>query len=278
MNELIKVKGLKEMMSDPDVLVFDCRFNLLQPEAGHADYLQKHIAGALYADLNKDLSSPHIAGKTGRHPLPDRSMWIAKVQHWGISPDKLVVAYDDAGGAFAARLWWLLRWIGHERVGVLDGGWQAWLANQGQTDGGEQSSQPTSDYDYATCESLCSEVTVQDVDASEYQLVDAREMVRFRGEYEPIDPVAGHIPGAMCSPMSGNLEKNGFFKKAAELQEKFAGLERSGKPLLCYCGSGVTATHNILALRIAGFEEPALYAGSWSEWITDPLRPVARGQ
>jgi len=278
MNELISVNSLQEVMPDPDVLVFDCRFNLMQPEAGHAAYLQEHIVGAVYADLNKDLSSPHIAGKTGRHPLPDRTAWIAKVQSWGVSPDKLVVAYDDAGGAFAARLWWLLRWIGHERVGVLDGGWQAWLAIQGQTASGEERPQASTNFDYAACESLCREVPVQDVDASKYQLVDARELMRFRGEQEPIDLVAGHIPGAVCSPMSGNLGENGCFKTAAELQEKFVALVQSDKPLLCYCGSGVTATHNILALRIAGFEEPALYAGSWSEWITDPSRPVAQGE
>jgi len=278
MNELISVNSLQEVMPDPDVLVFDCRFNLMQPEAGHAAYLQEHIVGAVYADLNKDLSSPHIAGITGRHPLPDRTAWIAKVQSWGVSPDKLVVAYDDAGGAFAARLWWLLRWIGHERVGVLDGGWQAWLAIQGQTASGEERPQASTNFDYAACESLCREVPVQDVDASKYQLVDARELMRFRGEQEPIDPVAGHIPGAVCSPMSGNLGENGCFKTAAELQEKFVALVQSDKPLLCYCGSGVTATHNILALRIAGFEEPALYAGSWSEWITDPSRPVAQGE
>ncbi len=277
MNELISVASLKKHLAKREVLVFDCRFNLMDAAAGHEAYLAGHIPGAVYADLNRQLSSPHIPGLTGRHPLPDRTAWLAQVQQWGITPDKLVVAYDDAGGAFAARLWWLLRWIGHEQVSVLNGGWKAWLAAKGESRAGEEAARRASGKDYATLTSLCREVRVTSVNAENYLLIDARDLIRFTGEKEPIDPVAGHIPGAVCSPMSGNLDEQGCFKTPEQLKEKFSGLQDAEKELLCYCGSGVTAIHNILALKLAGFEEPILYAGSWSEWITDPSRPVARG-
>jgi thiosulfate/3-mercaptopyruvate sulfurtransferase len=277
MNELISVASLKKHLAKREVLVFDCRFNLMDAAAGHEAYLAGHIPGAVYADLNRQLSSPHIPGLTGRHPLPDRTAWLAQVQQWGITPDKLVVAYDDAGGAFAARLWWLLRWIGHEQVSVLNGGWKAWLAAKGESRAGEEAVRRASGKEYATLTSLCREVRVTSVNAENYLLIDARDLIRFTGEKEPIDPVAGHIPGAVCSPMSGNLDEQGCFKTPEQLKEKFSGLQDAEKELLCYCGSGVTAIHNILALKLAGFEEPILYAGSWSEWITDPSRPVARG-
>lgn len=277
MNELISVASLQKHLAKREVLVFDCRFNLMDAAAGHEAYLAGHIPGAVYADLNRQLSSPHIPGLTGRHPLPDRTAWLAQVQQWGITPDKLVVAYDDAGGAFAARLWWLLRWIGHEQVSVLNGGWKAWLAAKGESRAGEEAVRRASGKEYATLTSLCREVRVTSVNAENYLLIDARDLIRFTGEKEPIDPVAGHIPGAVCSPMSGNLDEQGCFKTPAQLKEKFSGLQDAEKELLCYCGSGVTAIHNILALKLAGFEEPILYAGSWSEWITDPSRPVARG-
>ncbi len=278
MNELISVATLQNKIASDEVLVFDCRFNLMDPAAGHEAYLSGHIPGAVHADLNRQLSSPHIPGRTGRHPLPDKAAWLAQVQRWGISPEKLVVAYDDAGGAFAARLWWLLRWIGHEQVSVLNGGWKAWQAAGGSSRTGEEAASGPATFDYTDLPGLCREVRVEAVNAEDYLLVDARELIRFIGEKEPIDPVAGHIPGAVCSPMSANLDEEGFFKTPVQLQEKFSALQEAERELLCYCGSGVTAIHNILALRLAGFEEPSLYAGSWSEWITDPTRPVARGE
>ncbi len=276
MNDLISVDDLKNSQLEDNVLLFDCRFNLKDLEAGQSAYMEAHIPGARYADLNKNLSSPHIPGNTGRHPLPDRNSWIHQVNQWGISPQYKVVVYDDVGGAFASRMWWMLRWIGHENTALLDGGWQAWLAA-----GEECSSQIpenilVSNFDYTGLEPLTLTIKVEDINSSMQTLLDAREQKRFDGEVEPIDPIAGHIPGALCSPGSENLDVNGKFKSAADLREKFApALNTEQQEVVCYCGSGVSATQNILAMRIAGLEEPKLYVGSWSEWIIDPARPIA---
>lgn len=277
MQTLITVEQLRAMLGDRSLVVFDCRFSLQDTAAGAKAYREAHVPGALFADVATDLSSPHIPGSTGRHPLPARQHWLRRLQAWGLRPAQQVVAYDDAGGAGAARLWWMLRWAGHEQVAVLDGGWQAWLAAQQPVTAALPATPERASFDYATLPPLTTLVEAAQVDAAHQVLLDARESPRFRGEVEPLDPVAGHIPGAQCSPYSGNLGPDGRFKPAAALREKFAVAAGSDQPLVCYCGSGITACHNILALRVAGLPEAALYAGSWSEWVTDPARPVARG-
>jgi thiosulfate/3-mercaptopyruvate sulfurtransferase len=231
----------------------------------------------MFADLNNDLSAVHVPGKTGRHPLPARQDWIRKVLNWGLTPDTDVVLYDDMGGAGAARMWWMLGWIGHERVRVLDGGIQAWVAAGGELVHPSPRAVPPAEDQYSVRPSLTRLITVEEIDPDIQLLFDARALARFRGEVEPIDPVAGHIPGARCSPHSDNLGADGRFKSPDELREKFAEMAHSFLRPVCYCGSGVTACHNILAITHAGLHMPDLYAGSWSEWITDPERPVATG-
>ncbi len=259
-------------------MVFDCRYSLMDPAAGRRAYEQAHIPGAHFSDMNRDLSTPHIKGKTGRHPLPRKADWIAKVQSWGINPELQVVLYDDNGGASAARMWWMLQWVGHKKVAVLNGGWQAWTStSQAVTDVVPVPHAPST-FDYAALKSPASLITASQVNGRNQMLLDARDPPRFRGEVEPIDPVAGHIPGAVCSPFSANLNAGGAFRSVEELREKFAGADRFDQPVVCYCGSGITACHNILAMTIAGMPMPALYAGSWSEWITDPARQIATGE
>jgi thiosulfate/3-mercaptopyruvate sulfurtransferase len=276
MNTLVSVTQLSSLLDDASVIVFDCRFTLADPAAGRRAYDSAHIPGAYFAEMNHDLSTPHIPGKTGRHPLPAKADWIAKVTSWGIHPELQVVLYDDNGGASAARMWWMLQWIGHGKVAVLDGGWQAWTgAGKPVTDKVPAPRAPST-FDYASLRSDAALLGAEAVDGTKQLLLDARDPPRFRGEVEPIDPVAGHIPGAVCSPFAANLE-SGVFKPAAELRRKFADAASSARPVVCYCGSGITACHNILAMTIAGLPMPALYAGSWSDWITNTARPVARG-
>ena len=276
MNYLITADELLQQQNSDAIVVFDCRCSLMDAEAGKKAYLQGHIPGAFYADLNKQLSSPHQPGITGRHPLPDRTSWINQVQLWGIRPEHRVVVYDDVGGVFASRLWWLLRWVGHDNTAVLNGGWQAWLDAGGESTEKVPEGLERSDFDYAALEPLTLTIDVDDIDTGNQLLLDAREAKRFAGEMEPIDPIAGHIPGAICSPTSGNTNATGEFKSAEELREKFApALEAGQKEIVCYCGSGVSAAQNVLAMRVAGLDEPRLYVGSWSEWITDSTRPIA---
>lgn len=277
MDTLVSVSEVSANLGNPGWRVFDCRFSLADAGAGAKAYSDAHIPGALYINLEEDLSTPHIAGETGRHPLPDKGQWIATVQKLGLNPDCQVVVYDDAGGAMAARMWWMLRWIGHSKVTVLDGGWQAWQAADLPVTA-EQSPRPVnSNHDYGGLPALVELITADDIDPHKQLLLDARELPRFRGEVEPLDPVAGHIPGALCSAFSANLDSEGRFLNPEQLQDKFRQAMDTDKQVVCYCGSGVTAAHNILAMKIAGLEEPALYPGSWSEWITDPERPVATG-
>ncbi len=276
MDTLVSASELANNLDNPDWVIVDCRFSLADAGAGQAAYKEGHIPGAHYVNLEKELSAAHVPGKTGRHPLPEKHIWIRDVQSLGITPEKQVVIYDDAGGAMAARMWWMLRWIGHDNAALLDGGIKAWAAG-----GYDLSAEPVSvtqaaDFDYSQLDSLVSMVETDEIHEGQ-MLLDARELPRFRGETEPLDPVAGHIPGAICSAFSGNLDDNGFFRSAGALAEKFAPAIDSGKPLVCYCGSGVTAAHNILAMKIAGEDSVALYPGSWSEWITDSTRGVATG-
>lgn len=277
MNTLISVPQLSSLLGEASVMVFDCRFALMDPAAGRRAYAAAHIPGAYYADMNRDLSTPHIPGVTGRHPLPAKADWIAKVQGWGIHPGIQVVLYDDNGGASAARMWWMLQWIGHAKVAVLNGGWQAWMGTSMPVTDVVPAPHKPATFDYAALPGTVRLLTAGEIDGSKQLLLDARDPPRFRGEVEPIDPVAGHIPGASCSPFSANLNAGGAFRSVEELRAKFNEAARSNLPVVCYCGSGVTACHNILAMTIAGLPMPALYAGSWSEWITDAQRPVAKG-
>lgn len=275
MHPLVSAADLHVALSDPAVRVFDCRFALMDPDHGRRAYALAHVPGAVFVDMNRDLSLPHVPGRTGRHPLPARGDWQQRAGELGITPHTKVMLYDDNGGASAARMWWMLQWLGHGNVAVLDGGWQAWQRAGLPTDAAPTEPVPAVPYPERT--RLTQLLMAAAVDGGAQLLLDARDPPRFRGEVEPIDPVAGHIPGALCSPFSANLAADGTFKPPADLREKFAVAAGSSLPVVCYCGSGITACHNILAMTAAGLPMPALYAGSWSEWITDPARPVAKG-
>ena len=265
---LVNADTLRENTSRWRVL--DCRASLTDDRWGLGRYREGHIPGAVYADLATDLSAP--PGTGGRHPLPDREVLAERFRAWGLSQDQQLVCYDDAGGVFAARAWWLARWLGHGAVAVLDGGLTAWSAPL-ETEvpdpprGTFQSSDP-----------LTRTVEAQDVLAGldgPMRLIDARTQARFDGLEEPIDPKAGHIPGAQCVPFQGNLADTGHFLTTDALRQRWAPFAADAQALVCYCGSGVSAAHNILALKHSGFDEPALYPGSWSEWLRDPERPTA---
>jgi len=289
---LIDAAGLRALLAAPgaeDVLVLDCRFNLADATAGEAAWRQGHIPGALYAHLDRDLSGPKTGlgtpAFTGRHPLPSPEALAATLGHWGVRPGTRVVAYDDAGGMFAARAWWLLRWLGHERVQVLDGGVPAWLATGAglDTDVAPRTAStftPQVRRDWlVTANQVMASLPAAPASAS-LHLLDARAPDRFRGENETLDPVGGHIPGARNRFFQRNLSE-GRFKSPEVLRDEFTALMAeagaSTDTLVHQCGSGVTACHNLLAMAHAGFAPTRLYAGSWSEWCADPARPVATG-
>lgn len=275
---LIAAAELAELLGRPGVSLIDCRASLQDPAAGRKAYAEQHLPSAEFADLLSDLSGPIVPGKTGRHPLPDAAELSRKLRAWGVGQGSLVVAYDDAGGAFAARLWWLLRWLGHERAAVLDGGFSAWLA-EGRPVTATVTAKQLGDFEPQLQPQLlvdAAELTKPESRAG--KLFDARAPERFRGDVEPIDPVAGHIPGAENLPFADNLDA-GRFRSPAELRVRLARALGDTLPeqAVVYCGSGVTACHDILAFARAGLPLPKLYAGSWSEWITDPVRPVEKG-
>ena len=274
---LIGVDSLRELLGNPRLAVVDCRFDLLNPEAGRQAFLEAHIPGARYADLNRDLSAP-IGPRTGRHPLPAPYVFARRLGELGIRNDSQVVAYDEANGSFAARLWWMLRWVGHGAVAVLDGGFNAWTARGGALQSGEAE---VAEQAFTPRIGAQAVVTTAEIELEPNALiVDARAADRYAGSVEPIDPVAGHVPGAVNHPFTANLDVDGRFLPAAELKrrwlERLAG--RNARDVVAMCGSGVTACHNLLSLEVAGLSGAKLYAGSWSEWIRDPGRPVARGQ
>lgn len=276
---LTPVHALAARLNEPGLRVIDLRHDLMKPGAGRAAWQAGHIPGAVHLDLDTDVSGPKT-GRNGRHPLPDPLEFARTLGAAGVGDDNTVVVYDDAGGAFAARLWWMLRWLGHDAVSVLDGGWTAWMA------AGLPVSVDTPRPVAGVFTPRVPRPWTVDADGVSQGLadgslivVDARAPERFRGEVEPIDPVAGHIPGARNRFMRHNLDDSGHFKPAAVLRAEFGAL-LAGRPveaLVCQCGSGVTACHNLLALAHAGLDGARLYPGSWSEWCSDPARPVAQG-
>lgn len=277
---LVDTADLGLHFDDPDWAVVDCRFSLADPARGETAYRQAHIAGAVYAHLDRDLSTPHVSGVTGRHPLPDPAQLAATLGEWGVDRSVQVVAYDDSGGSIAARLWWLLKWLGHDDVAVLDGGWQAWLADAGALATGDESRRPRLFVGHERPELVWDADTVEEARSDTDRLVvDSRSADRYRGENETLDPVAGHIPGALSRPFQDNLGEDGHFLPKEELAGHFEGEfdGRRADQVGFYCGSGVTAAHNILAVAHAGLGQARLYAGSWSEWIAGGKRPVAEG-
>jgi thiosulfate/3-mercaptopyruvate sulfurtransferase len=276
---LIDAASLARQLDDPTWVVVDCRFTLTDPAAGRAAYLRSHIPGARYADLDKDLARAP-SPDDGRHPLPASADFAERLGRWGIRSDTTVVAYDEGGGAIAARLWWMLRWLGHDRSRVLDGGLAAWEAAMLPLETELPRVQPTSYMPRrVSADAVVTAAQLPDVLAAGGLLVDVRGAVRYRGEQEPIDPVAGHVPGAVNRPFSENLAVSGRFKEPSELQTELQALlgGRSPAETVAMCGSGVTACHLLLAMAIAGLEGGKLYAGSWSEWIRDPRRPIRTG-
>ncbi|MCB0192320.1 MAG: sulfurtransferase [Anaerolineae bacterium] len=276
---LISAAELAENLSKPNWVVVDCRFMLNNTEQGRRDYQESHITGAVYAHLDEDLSGPIIPGQTSRHPLPDIDRFTQTLSSWGIDNTTQVIAYDGGGGAIAARLWWMLRWLGHNAVAVLDGGWASWLKSGYPVNSGLETNSPAMFTPHPRPELVLDADAVDTIRTDPaYRLADSRNADRYRGENETIDPVAGHIPGAISLPFANNLDSNQQFLPAGELRRRFEkALE--GTPTeqtVFYCGSGVTAAHNVLAMAHAGLGEARLYAGSWSEWITDPNRPVAK--
>ncbi|WP_330215127.1 sulfurtransferase [Pseudomonas sp. AM8] len=279
--QLISPQQLAERQTSAGLVILDCRFALEDPDYGRCSYAEGHIDGAQYADLERHLSGPVIKGVTGRHPLPAAGTFAEQLRAWGIHADTVIVLYDDGPGAYAARAWWLLAWLGkRDGVFILDGGLKAWHAagfplsldapviERGTFDG-------TPDNHLL----LDAEHLQKRLGQPGLTLIDARAQARFRGEVEPIDPIAGHIPGAQCAAFNENLGSDGRFLPAEQLKQRFAAQlqGRSPEELVAYCGSGVTACHNLFALSLAGYPLGKLYAGSWSEWITDPTRAIATG-
>ena len=278
---LIQVAELDALMkrAPANVIVLDCRHELSRPEWSDIAYAEGHIPTAQQAHLDRDLSSP-ITPQSGRHPLPDVTKFARELGQWGIDNTVQVVAYDQGNGMYASRAWWLLRWLGHTSVAVLDGGFAAW-----QEAGLRISREPGTGaartfVPHVASDAALSTAEVQQALARKtVALVDARGADRFAGENETVDPIAGHVPGAANRPFAKNVDARGRFLPAAELRrqwtEALAG--RDAQEVVAMCGSGVSACHNLLALEIAGLSGARLYPGSWSEWIRDPRRPIARG-
>jgi len=277
---LIVVSELHRRVGELDLRVIDCRYDLMNPRAGRLAWVNSHIPGAVYADLDQDLAGP-VTEHTGRHPLPTVDAACETFGRFGIDDETTVVVYDSGNGGIAARAWWLLRWLGHERVALLDGGFAAWHEAGFTLESGAHDVVPRTFNGTPSNERVITtaEILAKGDAIAELNLVDARDAVRFRGELEPIDPVAGHIPGARNMPFGDALNENGRWKTPQELDEwwrsRLGAQPEGGYGVMC--GSGVTACHLVLAARLAGHPEPRLYAGSWSEWIRDSGRPVGKG-
>jgi len=292
---LISPLELQQAMMQEPWLVFDVRHDLADHEAGRKAYDEGHIPGAIYLDHERQLSAPRT-GSNGRHPLPALRDFQSLMRGLGLRPESKVAIYDASGSMFAAHLWWMLRWMGHEQVAVLDGGWQAWLASGGLVEAGQVASRrpggPAGDEasrglggdgahqaPVQGMPTVDAQAVLANLKTPVFTVLDARAPERFRGEVEPMDPVAGHIPGAMNRPNSLNMQEGGRFKPAEQLREEFLALLGGRQPgqIVHQCGSGITASHNLFAMELAGLHGSALYPGSWSEWCSDAQRPVATG-
>ena len=275
---LVSPDQLAQQLHHPQWVMFDCRFALTRPEAGRQAYAKAHIPGARYAHLNEDLSGA-IAPTSGRHPLPDPGLLAGKLGLWGVDRDKQVVVYDDSFGSMAVRLWWLLRWLGHDAVALLDGGFPAWLRQAGELTAEIPGVHPTQFHAAPDDNLWVDSDAMLEALKQKRVIIDARPEERFLALIEPLDKVAGHIPGSLNSPFEDNLDMRGNFRRAEELRAQYESLLHGAPPgeVIHMCGSGVTACHNLLALEIAGLPGGKLYVGSWSEWITDPSRPIVEG-
>lgn len=276
---LIGAEELAQHLEYQDWRIFDCRHDLLAPDAGEHAYDAGHIIGARFLGLERDLSSP-ATGRNGRHPLPDPQRLAERLGSCGVGEQTQIVAYDDSGGMFAARLWWLARWLGHERVAVLDGGLAAWRSVGLPLASGGAGARAAMRLEVEPRPiAVDAERVRAQLGDPQMLIVDARSPERFRGENETLDPVGGHIPGAVNRWFKDNLDERGRFKPAAQLRTEWLSLlgQRSAQAVVHTCGSGVSACHNLLAMEIAGLQGSRLYPGSWSEWCADPSRPVATG-
>jgi thiosulfate/3-mercaptopyruvate sulfurtransferase len=273
---LISVADLASHVDDPALVIFDCRHELTNPDFGIQAYAQSHITNARFAHLDRDLAGP-LNGRNGRHPLPDPKVFADWLARMGVSNDKQVVGYDNAGGVYASRLWWMLRWMGHSGVAVLNGGWQAWLAAGQPVTTAVRTPMPARFTGTARSSTVDAKYVLEHLQSPDMVLIDARASDRYHGQNETIDPIGGHIPGARNRFFKDNLTPQGFFKSPEQLREDFKPFVGNGTPekIVSQCGSGVTACHNLLAMEIAGLKGGRLYPGSWSEWIADPSRPRA---
>lgn len=276
---ILSAQDLAQHLNDPNWAIVDCRFVLTAIERGEQNYQRSHIPSAVYAHLERDLSAKIIPGVTGRHPWPTIDQAVQFFSRIGIDENVQVVVYDDAGGALAAvRVWWMLRWLGHEAVAVLNGGWQEWVYSDLPVQTEIIPRQPRIFHPKPRPEILVDvgEINTMRTDPS-YRVFDARASDRYHGLNETIDPIAGHIPGALNAPYTQNLTEDNLMKSAEELRQIYSPLidDLPVNHIAFYCGSGVTSIHNALAMMHAGLGEARIYAGSWSEWITDPERPIA---
>lgn len=276
---LISPLELADRLSDDGWVVVDTRFSLSDAEGGRRDYLDAHIAGAVYAHLDDDLSGAIVRGKSGRHPLPSIAEMEDTFGSLGIAEGVQVVVYDDAGGGIAARLWWMLHFLGHDAAAVLDGGWPHWIGAGLPTRSGSEQNSPRAFSAQHRSDWIVNADEVDEVRVRpDWRVIDARDAARYRGDLEPIDPVAGHIPGARSAPYTDNLDASGLFLQPEDLRRRFEDIigDTPGDRVVSYCGSGVTAAHNLLAMVHADLGYGRLYPGSWSEWITDPNRAVEK--
>lgn len=276
---IVEPRELARHLDDPLWVVFDCRFTLTDAQAGRNAYRRAHIPGARYAHLDEDLAS-EVTANSGRHPLPDPAALAERLGRWGVDETKQVVVYDDSFGAMAGRMWWLLRWLGHDAVALLDGGLPKWMREGGAMSAELPAILPTTFRARPDDTMWVDSGRVEQALQNGGIIIDARAEERFVGDIEPLDRIAGHIPGAVNLPFEDNLNLGGGFLPPEELRELYAGATRGKAPreVIHMCGSGVTACHNLLAMEMAGLRGAKLYPGSWSEWITVETRPVAVGE
>ncbi len=279
-NTIISAQQLNEIIDQDNVRVFDCRFSLKDPQGGLKNYQVGHLPNAQFADMDTQLSSA-MTETSGRHPLPDAEQFTHQLKQWGVNNDTQVIAYDDISGAFAARLWWMMRWLGHDNVAVLDGGMKQW------TDAGFALSQAQVDVAPGNFSGTANMAWLMDIDTVEKELagnnivlIDARAADRYTGKDQKTDPVPGHVPGASNLPFGGNLTQDGLFASPEVIKQRFNNVidQQSLTNVVNMCGSGVTACHNLLAQAVAGLPPTKLFIGSWSQWIRDPSREVATGE